>query len=108
MWSYAQLIFSVLKTLQDQELTVELKNDLAITGQLKSVDQCARSTAPDTGWPLVLTSIACRVGNRPHRFLNIKLDNIRVQDEERYPHMVRPSSTRLPLTARLHRPKTRR
>ncbi|GAA5961844.1 hypothetical protein JCM21900_006459 [Sporobolomyces salmonicolor] len=55
-----QLIFSVLKTLQDQELTVELKNDMAIRGQLKSVDQ----------------------------FLNIKLDNIRVLDEERYPHMV--------------------
>ncbi|GAA6006212.1 Sm-like protein LSM2 [Rhodotorula paludigena] len=54
------LIFSVLKTLQDQELTVELKNDLQIRGQLKSVDQ----------------------------FLNIKLDNIRVLDEERYPHMV--------------------
>ncbi|GAA5870048.1 hypothetical protein JCM5296_007271 [Sporobolomyces johnsonii] len=54
------LIFSVLKTLQDQELTVELKNDMAIRGQLKSVDQ----------------------------FLNIKLDNIRVLDEERYPHMV--------------------
>ncbi|GAA5859540.1 hypothetical protein JCM8547_006869 [Rhodosporidiobolus lusitaniae] len=54
------LIFSVLKTLQDQELTVELKNDMAIRGVLKSVDQ----------------------------FLNIKLDNIRVLDEERYPHMV--------------------
>ncbi|TNY22902.1 hypothetical protein DMC30DRAFT_348156, partial [Rhodotorula diobovata] len=54
------LIFSVLKTLQDQELTVELKNDLQIRGQLKSVDQ----------------------------FLNIKLDNIQVLDEERYPHMV--------------------
>ncbi|GAA5981042.1 hypothetical protein JCM11641_001437 [Rhodosporidiobolus odoratus] len=57
---FPQLIFSVLKTLQDQELTVELKNDMAIRGQLKSVDQ----------------------------FLNIKLDNIKVQDEERYPHMV--------------------
>lgn len=38
----AQLIFSVLKTLQDQELTVELKNDMAIRGQLKSVDQCVK------------------------------------------------------------------
>lgn len=38
---FVQLIFSVLKTLQDQELTVELKNDMAIRGQLKSVDQCA-------------------------------------------------------------------
>ena len=41
-------------------MTVELKNDLAITGVLVSVDQ----------------------------FLNIKLDNIKVVDEGRYPHMV--------------------
>ncbi|KAG8739737.1 U6 snRNA-associated Sm-like protein LSm2 [Ceratobasidium sp. 414] len=33
------LIFSVFKTLTDQEVTVELKNDLSITGVLKSVDQ---------------------------------------------------------------------
>lgn len=36
---FAQLIFSVFKTLTDQEVTVELKNDLSITGVLKSVDQ---------------------------------------------------------------------
>ncbi|KAK4702681.1 U6 snRNA-associated Sm-like protein LSm2, partial [Phenoliferia sp. Uapishka_3] len=54
------LIFSVFKTLTDQEVVVELKNDLSIIGTLKSVDQ----------------------------FLNIKLDNIRVLDEERHPHMV--------------------
>ncbi len=35
-----QLIFSVFKTLTDQQVTVELKNDLSITGVLKSVDQC--------------------------------------------------------------------
>ena len=35
-----QLIFSVFKTLTDQTVTVELKNDLSITGVLKSVDQC--------------------------------------------------------------------
>lgn len=34
-----QLIFSVFKTLTDQRVTVELKNDLSITGVLKSVDQ---------------------------------------------------------------------
>lgn len=34
-----QLIFSVFKTLTDQTVTVELKNDLSITGVLKSVDQ---------------------------------------------------------------------
>ena len=37
-----------------------MKNDLAITGTLKSVDQ----------------------------FLNIKLDDIMVIEEDRYPHMV--------------------
>lgn len=55
-----QLFYSFFKTLVDQRVTVELKNDLAITGVLKSVDQ----------------------------FLNIKLDDIQVVDEERYPHMV--------------------
>ncbi|SCV71643.1 BQ2448_3231 [Microbotryum intermedium] len=54
------LIFSVFKTLTDQEVTVELKNDLSIVGTLKSVDQ----------------------------FLNIKLDNIRVLDEDKHPHMM--------------------
>ncbi|KAG0172345.1 U6 snRNA-associated Sm-like protein LSm2 [Apophysomyces sp. BC1034] len=54
------LFYSFFKTLVDQKVTVELKNDLAITGTLKSVDQ----------------------------FLNIKLDDISVVDEERYPHMI--------------------
>ena len=40
-------------------MTVELKNDLAIAGTLVSVDQ----------------------------YLNIKLENTRVTDEARYPHM---------------------
>ena len=40
-------------------MTVELKNDLAISGTLMSVDQS----------------------------LNIKLENTKVVDEERYPHM---------------------
>ncbi|PCH43833.1 U6 snRNA-associated Sm-like protein LSm2 [Wolfiporia cocos MD-104 SS10] len=53
------LIFSVFKTLTDQRVTVELKNDLCISGVLKSVDQ----------------------------FLNIRLDGIQVMDEERHPHM---------------------
>lgn len=73
-----QLIFSVFKTLTEQTVTgeccvlipsqmaeimskVELKNDLCLIGTLKSVDQ----------------------------FLNIKLDNVKVLDEQRYPHMVR-------------------
>ncbi|KAH9917924.1 uncharacterized protein BXZ73DRAFT_53237, partial [Epithele typhae] len=54
------LIFSVFKTLTDQQVTVELKNDLSITGTLKSVDQ----------------------------FLNIRLDNIKVLDPARHPHMM--------------------
>ncbi|EMD32098.1 hypothetical protein CERSUDRAFT_119079 [Gelatoporia subvermispora B] len=54
------LIFSVFKTLTDQQVTVELKNDLSITGVLKSVDQ----------------------------FLNIRLDSIKVLDEARHPHMM--------------------
>lgn len=33
------LIFSLFKTLTNQRITVELKNDVAITGTLKSVDQ---------------------------------------------------------------------
>ena len=41
-------------------MVVELKNDLSVEGTLKSVDQ----------------------------FLNIKLDNIQVLDEEKHPHMV--------------------
>jgi len=54
------LIFSVFKTLTDQRVTVELKNDLSITGTLKSVDQ----------------------------FLNIRLDAIEVVDQARHPHMM--------------------
>lgn len=42
-------------------MTVELKNDLAIKGTLHSVDQ----------------------------YLNIKLNNTRVVNEQKYPHMVR-------------------
>ena len=44
----------------DLQVTVELKNDLAIQGTLHSVDQ----------------------------YLNIKLHNTRVVNEQKYPHMV--------------------
>ncbi|KAJ8326016.1 hypothetical protein BDV3_003863 [Batrachochytrium dendrobatidis] len=54
------LFYSFFKTLVGQEVIIELKNDLAIVGKLVSVDQ----------------------------FLNFKLDNIRVEDEERFPHMM--------------------
>ncbi|GAC74156.1 predicted snRNP core protein [Moesziomyces antarcticus T-34] len=50
------LIFSAFKTLTGQQVTIELKNDLAIQGTLKSVDQC--------------------------------IDNIRVLDEAKHPHMM--------------------
>ncbi|KAG5458234.1 MAG: hypothetical protein BJ554DRAFT_1579 [Olpidium bornovanus] len=55
-----QLFYSFFKTLVGQQVTVELKNDLAIRGVLVSVDQ----------------------------FLNIKLDEVRVVEESRYPHMM--------------------
>lgn len=67
----------MFKTLTDQRVTVELKNDLSITGTLKSVDQCVRPRAPS---PPMLT--------RPPRFLNIRLDGITVLDEARHPHMM--------------------
>jgi U6 snRNA-associated Sm-like protein LSm2 len=53
------LFFSFFKTLTNTTLTVELKNDISIRGTLKSVDQ----------------------------YLNIKLDDIVVLDELKYPHL---------------------
>ncbi|KAF7510915.1 U6 snRNA-associated Sm-like protein LSm2 [Endocarpon pusillum] len=53
------LFFSFFKTLTNHTITVELKNDISIRGTLKSVDQ----------------------------YLNIKLDDITVLDELRYPHL---------------------
>ncbi|KAF4551022.1 U6 snRNA-associated Sm-like protein LSm2 [Elsinoe fawcettii] len=47
------------KTLVNHEVTVELKNDISIRGTLKSVDQ----------------------------YLNIKLDDITVMEDIKYPHM---------------------
>jgi len=54
------LTCSFFKTLVDHEVTVELKNDIQIKGTLKSVDQ----------------------------YLNIKLDDIQVVEELKYPHLV--------------------
>ncbi|EGR51009.1 hypothetical protein TsFJ059_003556 [Trichoderma semiorbis] len=53
------LFFSFFKTLIDHEVTVELKNDIQLKGILKSVDQ----------------------------YLNIKLDDIQVVEELKYPHL---------------------
>ncbi|KAK9825891.1 hypothetical protein WJX81_001951 [Elliptochloris bilobata] len=54
------LFYSYFKTLVGKEVTVELKNDLAITGTLHSVDQ----------------------------YLNVKLNNVKVVNEAKYPHMM--------------------
>lgn len=59
------MLDSFFKTLVDHEVTVELKNDISIRGTLKSVDQ----------------------------FLNIKLDDIQVIEELKYPHLVRQISS---------------
>ncbi|CAH2450911.1 Lsm (Like Sm) protein involved in RNA processing [Komagataella phaffii CBS 7435] len=55
------LFFSLFKTLTDQQITVEFKNNVEITGTLKSVDQ----------------------------YLNLKLDNIQyISDEDNeFPHL---------------------
>ncbi|KAL8365966.1 hypothetical protein RB595_004647 [Gaeumannomyces hyphopodioides] len=53
------LFFSFFKTLIDVEITVELKNGIQIRGTLKSVDQ----------------------------YLNLKLDNISVVEDVKYPHL---------------------
>lgn len=53
------LFYSFFNTLIGHSVTVELKNDLTITGKLVSVDQ----------------------------FLNIKLNDISVLDHQKYPHM---------------------
>jgi U6 snRNA-associated Sm-like protein LSm2 len=50
---------SFFKTLTNQVVTIELKNDIRIRGTLKSVDQ----------------------------YLNIKLDDIDVLDLDKYPHL---------------------
>ncbi|RDW60137.1 hypothetical protein BP5796_11743 [Coleophoma crateriformis] len=60
------LFFSFFKTLVDHEVTVELKNDIQIRGTLKSVDQ----------------------------YLNIKLDDISVVEELKYPHLNLQSSVK--------------
>eukprot|EP00892_Ulva_mutabilis_P007672 jgi/Ulvmu1/5277/UM022_0071.1 len=54
------IFFSFFKTLSGKEVTVELKNDLAINGTLHSVDQ----------------------------YMNIKLDNVKVVNEDKFPHML--------------------
>jgi small nuclear ribonucleoprotein (snRNP)-like protein len=65
---------SFFKTLVDHEVTVELKNDIQIRGTLKSVDQ----------------------------YLNIKLDDISVVEEVKYPHLVGSAKVFFALVLRVH------
>jgi U6 snRNA-associated Sm-like protein LSm2 len=53
------LFYSYFKTLTGREVTVELKNDVAITGTLHSVDQ----------------------------YLNVKLNGVRVAAPEKHPQV---------------------
>ncbi|CAM9628320.1 unnamed protein product [Pylaiella littoralis] len=53
------LFYSFFKTLVGKEIAVELKNDVALTGTLHSVDQ----------------------------YLNVKLTEVHVVDAERYPQL---------------------
>ncbi|KAJ3336212.1 U6 snRNA-associated Sm-like protein LSm2 [Gonapodya sp. JEL0774] len=55
-----KLFYSFFKTLVGKTVVVELKNDLEVKGTLVSVDQ----------------------------YLNIKLDGVSVQDEQKWPHMM--------------------
>lgn len=71
-------MFSVFKTLTDQTVIVELKNDLCITGVLKSVDQYVL-------FCIIVTSSYQRFVSR---YLNIRLDAIKVQNPDQHPHMV--------------------
>eukprot|EP01084_Bolivina_argentea_P306018 528726_1 len=54
------LFYSFFKTLVGKEIAVELKNDVALTGNLHSVDQ----------------------------YLNVKLTNVKVVDEDRFPQLI--------------------
>ena len=54
------LFYSFFKTLTGNEVTVELKNDVSITGRVRSIDQ----------------------------YLNIKLEDISVANAELYPHLL--------------------
>lgn len=60
--SSIMLFFQLFQKLVEQKatVTVELKNDVAITGQLQSVDQ----------------------------YLNVKLANVSIEEPEKYPHLV--------------------
>lgn len=55
------IFFNFYQTLVDKQaiVTVEMKNDVQLTGTLESVDQ----------------------------FLNVKLSNVKVKEESKYPHL---------------------
>merc|ERR1711937_104238 len=57
---FAMLFYSFFKSLVGKDVVVELKNDMAICGTLHSVDQ----------------------------YLNIKLNDVKVTNPERFPHLL--------------------
>lgn len=90
-------MFSVFKTLTEQVVTVELKNDLCVQGTLKSVDQCVQRAIASQACGEMGASRGVKWGKKGQgrlmvvadpRFLNIRLDDIAVSDPERFPHMV--------------------
>jgi small nuclear ribonucleoprotein (snRNP)-like protein len=70
IYTESMLFYSFFKTLINEQVTVELKNDLVIIGTLASVDQ----------------------------YLNLRLNDISVKDPEKYPHMVRYEERSPPFT----------
>lgn len=79
--NFRKLFYSFFKTLVGKEIAVELKNDVALTGTLHSVDQ----------------------------YLNVKLTDVHVVEAERYPQLVSTcrgdSSTVLNCSSRRRSPR---
>ena len=67
------IFLTFFKTLEGKEVTVELKNDLALRGQLESVDQ----------------------------YLNLKLSGVQVVDQDKFPQLVRSYRARMDGTRRV-------
>jgi len=63
-----QIFLTFFKTLEGKEVTVELKNDLALRGVLETVDQ----------------------------YLNFKLSNVSVVAQEKFPQLVSAAGGRAP------------
>jgi small nuclear ribonucleoprotein (snRNP)-like protein len=79
--SPVQLFYSFFKTLVGKEIIVELKNDIAIRGTVILVLLLHF---------LVFAEALCAAGilHSVDQYLNIKLHDIKLVDEAKYPHMV--------------------